>query len=29
MAMEGILKIKNTFIHHITATFYNTKQNSL
>jgi len=29
MAMERLLKIKNTFIHHITATFYNTKQNSL
>jgi hypothetical protein len=29
MAIEGLLKIKNTFLHHITATFYNTKQNSL
>jgi hypothetical protein len=29
MAVEGLLKFKNTFIHHITAIFYNTKQNSL
>jgi len=29
MAMEVLLNIKNTFIHHITATLYNTKQNSL
>jgi hypothetical protein len=29
MAMEQLLKIKNSFIQHITAIFYNTKQNSL